>query len=410
MIKRMDRYLLGEMVLPFVGGILLIVVMLVGNTLFPLIEDIVKNGIPPLIVARLIVFNIPILIPLTLPPGVALASAWAVNRLARDSEITAIRMAGVPLRRLFLPIIVVGLLASLASFLVGDRVVPPAWREFQKTQGQMFSYALQASPALAANKVFTFQDYSFHIREIRKDPERQVRTGCDCTGVTIYQNPTEPGGFPTLITAKSADYDRDVWTLHDAHMMTFDAEGLVKIEARNLPGKTITLNLQVPLESLSQTAVGTLDDQTMAQLGAQMAALARTGQDNTAVAFNYYAKLGLPFLCLAFALCAPPLALRFARAGAYMGIFLSIVMVWVAWNTLLLTKILAWPARCRLRWPPGRPPCCSRSWACIFCGGRSSVCASKKTGSLAGPRSGSVYSVVFAGVSRSCGGRRRRAR
>lgn len=339
MIKRMDRYLLGEMVLPFVGGILLIVVMLVGNTLWPLLGDIVKNGIPPPIIVRLIVFNIPILIPLTLPPGVALASAWAVNRMARDSEITAIRMAGVPLRRLFLPIILVGLFSSAASFVVGDQVVPPAWREFQKTQGQMFSYALQASPSLAANKVFTFQDYSFHIREVRRDPGGRPDR-LQLYGVTLYQNPTEPGGFPTLITAKSADYDRDVWTLHDAHLMTFDTEGLVKVEARNLPGKTITLNLQVPLESLSQTAGGTLDDQTMAELGAQMDALARTGQDNTAVAFSYYAKLGLPFLCLAFALCAPPLALRFARAGAYVGIFLSIVMVWVAWNTLLLTKIL----------------------------------------------------------------------
>ena len=337
--KRMDRYLLGEMVLPFVGGVLLIVVMLVGNTLFPLIEDIVKNGIPALIVARLIVFNIPILIPLTLPPGVALASAWAVNRLARDSEVTAIRMAGVPLRRLFLPIILLGLAATAASFLVGDRVVPPAWREFQKTQSRMFSYALQASPALAANKVFTFQDYSFHINEIRKDPNGRANR-LHLLGLTLYQNPEQPGGFPTLITAKSADYDRDVWTLYDAHVMTFDNEGLVKIEARNLPGKTITLNLQVPLESLTQTAGGTLDDQTMAQLGAQMAALARTGQDNTFVAYNYYSKLGLPFLCLGFALCAPPLALRFARAGAYIGIFLSIVMVWVAWNTLLLTKIL----------------------------------------------------------------------
>ena len=96
----------------------------------------------------------------------------------------------------------------------------------------------------------------------------------------------------------------------------------------------------MPLASLAQSAVDTPDELTMAELGAQMHALARTGQDNTAVAFNYYAKLGLPLLCLAFALCAPPLALRFARAGAYMGIFLSIIMVWVAWNTLLLTKIL----------------------------------------------------------------------
>ena len=336
MIKRMDRYLLGEMVLPFVGGILLIVVMLVGNTLFPLIEDIVRNGIPPLIVARLIVFNIPILIPLTLPPGVALASAWAVNRMARDSEITPIRMAGVPLRRLFLPIIVVGLLASGASFLVGDRVVPPAWREFQKTQSQMFSYALQSSPALASNKVFTFQDYSFHIRDVHKDPGGRPDK-LVMEGVTVYQNSAQPGGFPTLYTARSADDDRDVFTLHDADIITFDQSGMVSLEMRQ---KSLTLNLQVPLASLSQATVGTLDDLTMAQLGTQMDALARTGQDNTAVAFSYYAKLGLPFLCLSFALCAPPLALRFARAGAYMGIFLSIIMVWVAWNTLLLTKIL----------------------------------------------------------------------
>ena len=334
--KRLDRYLLGEMVLPFVGGILLIVIMLVGNTLFPLIEQIVRNGIPPLIVARLIAFNIPILIPLTLPPGVALASAWAVNRLARDSEVTVIRMAGVPLRRLFLPIILVGLGSSAASFLVGDRVVPPAWREFQKTQSQMFAYALQAAPTIAANKVFTFQDYSFHIREIRKDPSGKPDKLL-LSGLTIYKNANVPGGFPTIITAKTADYDRDVWTLHDAYFATLGADGMVSVEAT---AKTMPLNLQVDLGSLSQAAADTPDQFTMAQLGAQMQAQARTGQDNTIVAFNYYARLGLPFLCLSFALFAPPLALRFARAGAYMGIFLSIVMVWVAWNTLLLTKIL----------------------------------------------------------------------
>jgi len=327
---------MGEMVLPFVGGILLIVVMLVGNTLFPLIEQIVRNGIPFLVVAKLIVFNIPILIPLTLPPGVALSSAWAVNRLARDSEITPIRMASVPLRRLFLPIFVIGLLSSIASFLVGDRVVPPAMRQFQKTQSQMFAFALQASPTVAANKVFTFEDYAFHIREIRKDPSSDSHR-LQLLGLTIYENPANSNSYPTLMTAKSADYDRDVWTLRDAHVMTFDADGFVKLESS---AKTITLNLQVPLDSLVQGAAETPDELTMAQLGAQKDALARTGQDNTAVSYNYYAKLGLPFLCLAFALCAPPLALRFASAGAYIGIFLSIVMVWVAWNTLLLTKIL----------------------------------------------------------------------
>lgn len=334
--KRLDRYLLGEMVLPFVGGILLIVVMLVGNTLFPLIQTIVQNNIPLLVVAKLVVFNIPTLLTLTLPPAVAVASAWAVNRLARDSEITAIRMAGVSVRRLFAPIFVVGVLASLAAFWVGDRVAPRAYHEKQKTENQMMLYALQASPAVAANKVFTYQNYEFHIREIRKDPSGAADK-LQLNGVTIFINPASSDAFPVLITAQGASYAHDIWTLKDVVIHTLDRSGFTKIESVQ---PTMTLDLQVPLMGLAQSATETPEELTMSQLGEQMSALSHTGQDYTAVAVNYYMKLSLPFICLAFALAAPPLALRFARAGAYTGIFLSIVLVWVAWNTLLLTKFL----------------------------------------------------------------------
>ena len=224
LLKRLDQYLLGEMLLPFVSGVLLIIVMLVGNTLFPLIEPIVKNGIPVMVVAKLVAFNLPTLLVLTLPAGMALSAAWAVNRMARDSEVTAIRMAGVPLRRLFRPIFVLGAAVSLLAFWVGDDVVPPANREFQQTQTQMGAYAFQALPNVAANKVFTFQDYSFHIREIRKDPGGDVNK-LHLVGVTIFKNPENGVGFPTLITAQSATYDHDVWTFYGVMTHFFDATG-----------------------------------------------------------------------------------------------------------------------------------------------------------------------------------------
>ena len=328
------------MLLPFVSGVLLIIVMLVGNTLFPLIEPIVKNGIPVMVVAKLVAFNVPTLLVLTLPAGMALSAAWAVNRLARDSEVTAIRMAGVPLRRLFLPIFGMGVAVSLLAFWVGDKVVPPANREFQQTQSQMGAYAFQALPDVAANKVFTFQDYSFHIREIHKDPAGDVNK-LQLVGVTIFKNPENGVGFPTLITAQSATYDRDVWTFNGVMTHVFDATGS---ETYELSGSPATLNLRIPLASLQQSATQTPEMLTMQELGVEMRALAATGQRGTdtynAVAVNYYTKLSLPFICLAFALFAPPLTLRFARQGAYTGIFLSILMVWVAWNTLLLGKFL----------------------------------------------------------------------
>jgi len=335
MISRLDKYLLGEMLWPFLAGTALIVVMLVGNTLFPLIQQIVSYGIPFLVVAKLVACNIPTLIVLTLPAGTALASAWAINRLARDSEITVIRMAGVPLRRIFVPIYIIGMLASCVSFFIADHVVPAAQREFMQIQQEMGTYAIEASPDVATDKIFNYQDYTFDIGAIHKDPGGDPNK-LQLNDVIIFQKESS-SGFPIIISAQSAQYDHDIWTLHNVVVHDLAANGFVRTE---ISGATTTLNLKVPLNNLAATSFQTPDEQTMEQLGEEMRALNKTGQKSPEISVDYYSKLALPFVCLAFALCAPPLALRFARAGAYMGIFLSLVMVWVGWNTLLLTKFL----------------------------------------------------------------------
>jgi LPS export ABC transporter permease LptG len=335
MISRLDKYLLGEMLWPFLAGTGLIVVMLVGNTLFPLIQQIVTYGIPFLVVAKLVACNIPTLIVLTLPAGTALASAWAINRMARDSEVTVIRMAGVPLRRIFAPIYIVGLLASSVSFLVADRVVPAARHEFTQIQQEMGTYALEASPDVATDKVFNYQGYTFDIGEVHKDPAGDPNK-LKLNNVIIFQK-ANTNGFPLIISAQSALYDHDIWTLHNVVVHDLGADGITRTE---VSGSTMELNLKVPLNNLAAASFQSPDEQTMEELGQEMRALNRTGQQSPEISFDYYSKLSLPFVCLAFALCAPPLALRFARAGAYIGIFLSLVMVWVGWNTLLFTKFL----------------------------------------------------------------------
>ena len=105
----------------------------------------------------------------------------------------------------------------------------------------------------------------------------------------------------------------------------------------------MTLDLRIPIPTVAGDPTGFAgqpEQYTMADLARQIDVLTRTGQDATELEVAYQFKVALPFLCLAFALCAPPLSLRFARTGSFVGVFLSIVMVFVAWNTLLLTKAL----------------------------------------------------------------------
>jgi len=335
----LDRYLLGEMVVPFLSGIFAVVTMLVGNTLYALLDQILKNHIPLIIICRLVVFNIPALIVLTLPVGIALSSSLAVNRLCRDSELTPIRLTGTSLRRIFLPIYVTGAFLSVFSFWMSEVVVPRATVEFQKTQSAMIGYAITASPTLVSDRVFTYQDYSFFVREANKGVPGNPNA-LAVRGVLIYQNPVGLDGFPRFITAQSAIYDDGNWTLSGVIVHMLDSEGFTSIEFR---AAQMTLPLRAPIPMVASPAsgfAGQPDQYTMTQLGDQIRLLKRTGQDTTELEVAYQFKMALPLLCLAFALCAPSLAVKFAKTGSFMGVFLSIIMVFVAWNTLLLTKAL----------------------------------------------------------------------
>jgi lipopolysaccharide export LptBFGC system permease protein LptF len=157
----------------------------------------------------------------------------------------------------------------------------------------------------------------------------------------IYENPFGNTGYPTILTAKSAVYDNGIWTLKDVVARTFDSRGFVTKEA---VAHTITpINIRATMPHISnpnQGFAGLNDQETMAQLANDIAIGKRTGQNTAELQVDYQFKMALPLLCLAFAICAPSLAIKFAKTGPFMGVFLSIVMVFVGWNTLLLTKAL----------------------------------------------------------------------
>ena len=67
------------------------------------------------------------------------------------------------------------------------------------------------------------------------------------------------------------------------------------------------------------------------------------GQRQVAVKYEVarWRKLGLPLMCLPLALFAVPLAIRFARAGTFAALMLSLVIVFLAVLTLTGAEIVA---------------------------------------------------------------------
>src|SRR5258707_6418337 len=104
--KRLDRYLVREMVVPFLIGQCAVVMMLTGTVLYNNAETFLNFGIPALGVAKIALYFMPYLIILTMPVAMAVSASLTLSRLSRDNEVTALRAARISLKRTFLPIFV----------------------------------------------------------------------------------------------------------------------------------------------------------------------------------------------------------------------------------------------------------------------------------------------------------------
>ncbi|MHB1460047.1 MAG: LptF/LptG family permease [Armatimonadota bacterium] len=324
-LKLVDRLILSELVVPFLVGTAAVTMMLIGNMLFYYAEPLFAKGVPILAVLQLIVYHTPSLLVLTLPVGTAVAVSLAINRLQRDSELTVIRGTGISLRRVFVPILLVGVLIGAMNLVLSELVVPRAEGAFRRLRDRI--YMMQNSPLLRQNVVFRMQNYTFYIGEIYRNDDKVTEVG----NVMIIQDGLP---YPRTVVAPRADYRDGVWVLHKAVVHIYGEDGTaIDAVAKGL----MKINLRVAISDIVSPPAP--EETSAMDLRKQAVIAQNSGIDATRLWVSYHFKLAVPFACVVFALCSMPLALKFARAGSFMGVLLAIVLVFVFWNTLLLFKL-----------------------------------------------------------------------
>ncbi len=201
----LDRYAVAEIVVPFTIGFFVIMVLLIGNVLFINIDLIVSRLHEWPDVLKLIALKTPYFMVLALPSGALFGCALAVSRLSRDSEITMMRMAGVSLRRIFLPFIMVGAVVSIAAFYVQEKVTP--WAESQSYKTLLRLWSSQGPPPIQANVFFQSENHYFYVQQVDRRSGEMV-----LHNIMIYELPMGKG-YPMLTTAKTARQEGNVWVL-----------------------------------------------------------------------------------------------------------------------------------------------------------------------------------------------------
>lgn len=327
--KTLDRYVAREMLVPFVAGFLIVLVLLVGN--------IVYNNIG-LIVSRLkqwpdllyyILLQTPYFVMIALPSGALFGCSLAVSRLARDSETTMMRMAGISVRRIFLPIFVVGALISAAAYVFQEGVTVWAERESAKVLKRV--WMAQGPPPVDANVFFKVDNYYFYVNSVKRTGDK-----LELSNVMVYEPPAGPG-FASLTTAKSAVEENHVWVLREGITYRVGRDGEPELVGHF---RKMKLDLRRAISDYFAQEQKTPKAMSIGELKQQMDLLDSSGLDDKAYKLELGYKLAIPLSSLVLMFCVAPLSLRFGRGGGFMGVLIGIVVLFFYWNVILFSRVL----------------------------------------------------------------------
>lgn len=333
MLRLVDRYLLREMLWPFlltlVGFLIFFMLLVIGQ----LSQYLVDRVIPAETLIALMLYRVPYLFTLALPVATLFSIFLALGRLGHDRELIALQAGGISLRRLLIPLLVIGLLIGGADFVIGNELAPWGNRQFLRTYTEMF-FGSSQSPQIRDNAFFRGPgDRFFYVR--RHDPQTDV-----LHDVLIYDKSgelslTEDDDFPKVVTADRAQWDGTVWHLRNGVLHALDGDGRLRYTSR-----FESMDIQVG-EAVRQLVLEqrTPQEMSLGELGERISAFRETGRSADALLVQYHAKVAIPVACLVFALFGAPLALLLGPRGRAFGVILGVLLV------LLYQGLYFWTAQ-----------------------------------------------------------------
>jgi lipopolysaccharide export system permease protein len=312
----LDRYLARRLVVPFLLGVMIFLVILLGDEARKLGATVTGLRVPVGLILRYLLYASPNALVWSLPVGVLLGVAMTATASARTGETTAIRVAGASFPRICVGYLAVGLVASLLAFEINEVVVPRSARVQRTVFAQMTM--TQAIVHEAYDQFFRDdQGRIFYVQHMDADNN-------SLEGVQIWT--LGPDGHVTEIdAARRALLRASVWTLEQGSTVYLDAQGA---PLRTVPFASKPVTLTRALQDYYANQREPLE-MTVSELRELSTTLEQTGQNSRRLRVHLAFKYSIPLACLVLAMIAAPLADRFAALGSFGGLVVAICLLFL---------------------------------------------------------------------------------
>jgi lipopolysaccharide export system permease protein len=331
-LKLLDRYVLKELAVPFIIGTVAVVLMFQANMLIAQFRELQFRDIPLVAMVQMVIFKTPEFLVLTLPVGVTLAASLALSRLARESELTAVRAAGTPIFRVLLPVMAFGLAVGVGNYFIVERVMPTSEREFIRVMRD--SALVAGAPDFRSNVVFQIGTFTAWIGTVARSPDGAI----NLSQVMMFE--MQRADEQWVYQAASGYYRDDELVLREPIVWVFKGPTVISASSA---AEDLTFREKITIDQFFMPPEP--QEQTTEELRQTIIQQREMGNDTTVQEIAYHIRFSVPAACVVFALTGPIFAIWLANRGAFVGVLLSILTVFLYYNIFIISTQVLGPSR-----------------------------------------------------------------
>jgi len=169
-----SRYIIKELILPFIYSLMIIVLMLFINFFLRAIDRFLGKGLSVLTIFEYLFLNLAWIVALAVPMAVLIATLMAFGRMSEDNEINAMRASGISFTSILKPALIFGVIICITLTYFNNYILPEMNFYARLLQGDIHKKrpGLEIEPGHFIN---TIPDYSMIIRKDNNGMMEDVR-------------------------------------------------------------------------------------------------------------------------------------------------------------------------------------------------------------------------------------------
>lgn len=297
-----------------------------------LFEFLVRTSGPPKTVAYLFALVFPVMLPFAIPLGVLIGTLVTLSRMSTDGEITAMRAAGVPGRRVVPAILAFGFLAMCCAACASLWLTPWSIREEYRVRNILIASELTAD---VQPRVFEeqFPNKVLYIGNVIVGPPsrwQQIFVADVTPAGERAPSASERGESPVITLAPEAialpDASLNRLQLSLQNGSTYEAgKDVGDYHITEYSGKgDQALYAEKPKAATLSKPVIEMDTRPLYRMAYRMPSLDKTSKLDAQIEFN--TRFALPLACILLSLAGVPLGMTTRRAGKSGAVVLTVAL------------------------------------------------------------------------------------